>query len=200
MVFVGRLAEQKRLSHLIDAFALVVAQVPKAQLHLFGSGSELPMLQERVAAAGLEDSVVFRGFTHDPAAAFASATVSVMTSLHEGLPLTLTEGMSVGTPFIAYDINYGPAEVIRHGVDGLLVQPGDRWGLADAMVRVLRDRTLAASLRERAYEVAERFSHQRYRNTWIDVVETLGASRRVFQLPGQVPSPSRPVTREGAHV
>ena len=176
-VFVGRLAPQKRLAHLVEAFRLVVEEVPHARLHVYGSGAEQAGLEEQVAAAGLTDNVQLKGFTQKPQEAFASAAVALMTSLYEGLPLTLTESMAVGTPFVAYDIDYGPAEVIRDGVDGVLVPPGDVRAMAAAVVRIMTDPAHAAQLRERAAEVVDRFSPERYRQAWTDVLERVGAAR-----------------------
>jgi poly(glycerol-phosphate) alpha-glucosyltransferase len=176
-VFVGRLAPQKRLAHLIEAFRLVVEKVPHARLHVYGSGGEQPEVEEQIAAAGLTGNVRLMGFTQKPQEAFASAAVAVMTSLYEGLPLTLTESMAVGTPFVAYDIDYGPAEVIRDGVDGVLVPPGDVRGVADAIVRIMEDPRFAAQLRERAADVVDRFSPERYRQAWTDVLARVGAAR-----------------------
>jgi glycosyltransferase involved in cell wall biosynthesis len=176
-VFVGRLAPQKRLAHLVEAVRLVVEEVPHARLHVYGSGDEQPQLEAQIAAAGLGDNVRLLGFTEDPQRAFASAAVAVMTSLYEGLPLTLTEGMAVGTPFVAYDIDYGPAEVIRDGVDGVLVPPGDVRGMAHAIVRIMADPRHAARLRQGAAEVVERFSQERYAQAWIDVLARVGGER-----------------------
>jgi glycosyltransferase involved in cell wall biosynthesis len=191
LVFVGRLAPQKRLEHLLDAFAIAAKELPDARLELYGSGGLEGELKERVAAAGLASQVTFRGFTNDPASAFASASAAVMTSRYEGLPLTLTEAMSVGTPFLAYDIDYGPAEVIRDGVDGVLVPPGDVDAMASAMVRVLSDPNHAASLGRRAREVHERFSAERYAEAWLAVAQTV--------LRVQTPVTEAGTTMEAAH-
>jgi glycosyltransferase involved in cell wall biosynthesis len=170
-VFVGRLADQKRIDQLFAAFARVVEQVPDARLSVYGTG---PLQLEAAAFVelhGLEEHVDLHGFTAQPLEAFAGSTVALMTSKYEGLPLTLTEGMSVGTPFVAYDINYGPAEVIRHGVDGFLVEPGDVDGLADHVVRLLQDADLARATGTAARDVVERFSPERYRDAWVEVLE-----------------------------
>jgi glycosyltransferase involved in cell wall biosynthesis len=174
-VFVGRLAPQKRLAHLVEAFRLVVEEVPHARLDVYGSGAAEAELEAQVAAAGLAGNVRFLGFTRTPQRAFASAAVAVMTSLYEGLPLTLTEGMAVGTPFVAYDIDYGPAEVIRDGVDGVLVPPGDVRGVAREIVRIMTDPRYAARLREKAVEVVDRFSPERYARAWNDVLARVTA-------------------------
>jgi glycosyltransferase involved in cell wall biosynthesis len=98
---------------------------------------------------------------------FAGAAAAVLSSRFEGLPLVLNEAMGVGTPFIAYDLNYGPAEVIRHEVDGLLVPPGDVRAMSEAMIRILQNPEFAAALGERAREVKERFSIERWSGEWL---------------------------------
>jgi glycosyltransferase involved in cell wall biosynthesis len=91
----------------------------------------------------------------------------------EGLPLVLTEAMSVGTPFVAYDVNYGPSEVIRHEVDGLLVPSGDVDALAHGLIRILGDPGYAAQLGRRAREVTDRFSAERWATSWLHLYDEL---------------------------
>src|SRR5690606_5694873 len=133
LVAVSRFDHQKRMDHAIRAFALAAPRVPEARFDIYGKGGERASRQKRARELGVADRVRFRGFTDDALKVFASATATVLSSRHEGLPLVLTEAMGVGTPFVAYDINYGPAEIIRHEVDGLLVPAGDIEALADAL-------------------------------------------------------------------
>ncbi len=176
VVFVGRLAPQKQLDHLLRAFALVHQRVPAAHLDVYGHGAEAGSLKELTTELGLEvgADVRFHGATAESLRAFAGSRVAAMSSLHEGLPLTLTEAMSVGTPFVAYDCNYGPAEVIRDGENGFLVPQDDVAGLADSLVRVLQDDRLARRLSRGARRVAKEFSERRYRDAWVQVMTDLG--------------------------
>jgi glycosyltransferase involved in cell wall biosynthesis len=167
LVAIARLDGQKRLDHAIRAFALAAPQVPGARFHIYGKGSDEKKLRELVRELAMTDHIEFKGFTSKPLEVFATATATVLSSLYEGLPLVLNEAMSVGTPFVAYDVNYGPAEVIRHEEDGLLVPPDDIDALAAALVRVLGDPSYAAKLGERAREVAERFSPERWSAEWL---------------------------------
>src|SRR5690606_5857623 len=119
---------------------------------------------------------------------FASATATVLSSRHEGLPLVLTEAMGVGTPFVASDINYGPAEIIRHEVDGLLVPAGDIEALADALVRVLGDPAFAARLGERAGDVTKRFTFERWSKEWLSLYRDLVGSAGLPEKPAARPA------------
>ncbi|MFW6033724.1 MAG: glycosyltransferase [bacterium] len=173
LVALTRFDHQKRVDHAIRAFALAAPRVPEARFDIYGKGGDQPALQKLVRDLGMADRIRFRGFTDDALRVFAGATATVLSSRHEGLPLVLTEAMGVGTPFVAYDVNYGPAEIIRHEVDGLLVPPGDVEALADALVRVLGDPEFAARLSERAREVTERFTFERWSSEWLNLYRSL---------------------------
>lgn len=169
LVTVTRLDQQKRLDHAIRAFAHAAERVPNARFHIYGKGPEAVALKRLARSLECGDAVQFKGFTDKPLEVFASATATVLSSWFEGFPLVLNEAMGVGTPFVSYDMNYGPDEVIRDGVDGILVPAGDVDALADAMVRVLGDPAYAAKLGERAREVAERYSQERWRTEWLEL-------------------------------
>jgi glycosyltransferase involved in cell wall biosynthesis len=167
LVAVARITRQKKLEDAIRAFSLAAPLVPDARFDIYGTGGEKAKLTRLVRKLDMSDRIRFCGFTDRPLEVFAGATATVLSSRFEGFPLVLNEAMGVGTPFIAYDLNYGPAEVIRHQIDGLLVPPGDIQALAQAMVRVLRNPEFAASLSERAREVRQRFSVGRWSREWL---------------------------------
>ena len=186
MIFLGRLAEQKRLEHLVEILDRVRRQVPDVILEVYGSGPAEQDFRSRLEERGLSRWVDLAGFSHDALAAFAGARVAVMTSRYEGLPLTLTEAMSVGTPWVAYDLNYGPAEVIRDQLDGFLVSPGDVDAAAAQIIRLLSDDDLARQMAHAAREVTGRFSRQRYRREWLEVLGRV--------IGGDQPLTDRPIT------
>lgn len=191
LVALARFDSQKRMDHAIRAFALAAPQVPGARFDIYGKGGDQAALQRLVRDLGMAERIRFMGFTDDSLRVFASATATVLSSRYEGLPLVLTEAMGVGTPFVAYDINYGPAEIIRHEVDGLLVPAGDLEAMADALVRVLGDPTFAARLGERAREVTERFAPERWSSEWLDLYYGLiGSGGRGTGAPAEPLTPA----------
>ncbi|MBN9210032.1 MAG: glycosyltransferase [Microbacterium sp. 71-36] len=144
VVVLGRLAPGKRLDHAIRAFARVAEDVPGARLELWGAGPGREALETLVAELGLGDVVSLPGLTLDPGAVLDSAAVYLTTSAFEGQGLALAEALAHGVPVVAYDIRYGPRDMLADG-GGILVPDGDEDALAEALVRVLRD----AALRQR---------------------------------------------------
>ncbi|SIR75440.1 glycosyltransferase [Microbacterium sp. RURRCA19A] len=144
VVVLGRLAPGKRLDHAVRAFARVVEELPEARLELWGAGPGREALETLVADLGLGDAVSLPGLTLDPGAVLDSAAVYLTTSAFEGQGLALAEALAHGVPVVAYDIRYGPRDMLADG-GGILVPDGDEDALAEALVRVLRD----AALRQR---------------------------------------------------
>lgn len=93
-----------------------------------------------------------------------------MTSLVEGFPNTLTEAMAHGVPAVSFDCDTGPRDIIRHGIDGLLVSPGDTGALTRELGRLMGDDELRGRLALHAPEVRERFSLQRILSLWDEVM------------------------------
>jgi glycosyltransferase involved in cell wall biosynthesis len=81
--------------------------------------------------------------------------------------------MACGLPAVAFDCPSGPGEIVRDGVDGLLVPAGDVAGLAEAMSRMMHDAELRGRLSLRAPEVARRFSRKKFLDRWEDLLELI---------------------------
>jgi glycosyltransferase involved in cell wall biosynthesis len=153
-VFAGRLTAQKDLGTAVAA----LTRVPGARLALVGDGPEREPLERAAHAAGLDGRVDFRGA--QPRAAvlrtLAGAYAAVLPSAWENLPHAAVEALAVGTPVVATAVG-GVPEVVRDGVNGLLVPSGSVDALAAALARLvdepeLRDR-LAAGARESVAEL-----------------------------------------------
>jgi glycosyltransferase involved in cell wall biosynthesis len=153
-VWLGWMAPVKRLDVLLEA----VSAVPRLRLRLIGGGPGERMIGSAIAARGLVDRVVMTGPVADPATLLAHADVFVMSSAAENCPLALLQAMACGLPVIATRVG-GIPEIVRDGVEGLLVPPGDAPALAAALARTANDRpsTRAMGSRARA-RVCERFT------------------------------------------
>lgn len=164
VVVLGRLAPGKRLDHAVRAFARVVAEIPTARLELWGAGAERDRLEALVAALGVGDAVTLPGLTVDPGAVLDSAAVYLTTSAFEGQGLALAEALAHGVPVVAYDIRYGPRDMLAAG-GGILVPGGDEDALADALTRVLGDAALRQRLAAEARLAAASLSPDRAMDT-----------------------------------
>lgn len=166
IVMAARLVPEKGVDHAIQAFALVAEKHPTWSMRVFGSGPELNKLKRLAESTGLHDRVLFAGTTTQMPLEWAKAGLMVLSSKGEAMPLGLLEAMSAGVPAVSYDVATGPAEVIRHGVDGLLVPAGDVDALADALDRIMTDENLRIEFGAAALERAKEFSADRIAAIW----------------------------------
>jgi glycosyltransferase involved in cell wall biosynthesis len=168
---VARLFPLKGHDELMDAAPAVVAQQPNVRFLLIGDGILQESLRQRAHAAGIADNVVFAGLIPRERipAMLAAMDVLVHTSLREGLARVLPQALAMGVPCVAFDLDGAP-EVVIDGATGFLVRPGDDIGLADAIVRLLRD----PELRSRMGAAGRRWVDPRWRvDTMIDEIARL---------------------------
>ncbi|WP_030250421.1 stealth conserved region 3 domain-containing protein [Streptomyces violens] len=178
VVAAARLTPEKQLDHAVRAFAQAAEDHPDWRLRIFGDGPQAVRLRQLIDGLALHDRVELLGRTPDMAAEWAKASLCLLPSRNEAFGLVLVEAFAAGVPAIAYDIVTGPAEIIRHGVDGLLVPPADVDALAAALGELMGDQE-----RLRAYGnaaragVYERFSGERVTAEWERLFEKLVARR-----------------------
>lgn len=168
---IGRLCQQKGFDLLIRAFALVAAEFPAWELSIVGAGRERASLLRLAQSLGIADRVKLNGVVNDTAAALEACDLFVLPSRYEGFPNALAEAMSVGLPVISFDCPSGPSELIRGGVDGLLVPPQDVAALASALRRLMAEPQERARLAARAPEVVGRFGEDMVFDRWQRLVE-----------------------------
>lgn len=133
LVAIGRLAEQKGFPLLVEAVALVAADLPDLQLTLVGEGPFRPLLERQIASAGLQDRIALTGWLDEAAVReqLAQAHALVLPSFAEGLPMVVMEAFAAARPAIASAIMGVPELVGRD--TGWLVPAGDPQALAGAI-------------------------------------------------------------------
>jgi glycosyltransferase involved in cell wall biosynthesis len=144
-VAVARLCADKDLATLLHAVAQVIHETPEFRLHIAGDGPCLPELRHLTSQLDLTAHVRFLGPISDVPALLQQARLSVLSSVSEGVPLTLLEAMACGLPVVATHVG-GVPEVVQDGVNGLLVNPAAPADLASALLRVHRDFDFASRL------------------------------------------------------
>jgi len=163
---ISRLTRLKGLEHFLEAAAMIKARVPNVRFLVVGETSPMDQgylgdLQRYAERCGVAPYVTFTGLRTDVPALLASLTVSVMPSLNEALSNVVLESMASGAPTVATAVG-GTPEAIVDGVTGLLVPPAESAAIADAVVHLLTDASLAQQLgRAGRGHIADHFSVRR---------------------------------------
>jgi poly(glycerol-phosphate) alpha-glucosyltransferase len=188
-VILGSLTNRKRLDHAVSALGLARdAGGAELNLRIYGQGPEKASLRKLIAARDLGQSVVLAGYSSSAWQEFARASFTMLTSKLEGQGLVLIEAMSVGCIPIAYDVPYGPADIIDDGVNGFLVKAGDVPALAELILKL---RTMEPSavedMRLQAVAKASTFNDAAVVDRWGAEMRAAVDRKLRLLLKGQMP-------------
>jgi glycosyltransferase involved in cell wall biosynthesis len=188
----GRLVDQKGFDLLLEAFAPVAAAHPDWRLRICGHGPRHGALAARVARLGLEHAVSLEPPTTDIGADMAAASVFALSSRFEGFPLVLLEAMSKGMAVAAFDCPTGPADIVEHRRNGLLVPRRDVAALSAALLELVEDEELRRRCGRAAAVTAQRWAMPAIGPRWDALLAELAAAR------GLVPASPTEITRARA--
>lgn len=194
--FVGRLSPEKGLGLLVEGCARLVARRPDVRVVIAGDSAWRGRFEQRLAAAGLTRAVRLAGFILEIERVYATADVVISTSEAEGCPNALLEAMAMGRPVVATEVG-GTAEVVRDGVDGLLVPPGDAEALASRVDALLGAAAWREAMGERAARhVADHFSLEAQVGRLAEVLHWAGS--RPTRIPSEIAPGQRVPSGSGA--
>jgi glycosyltransferase involved in cell wall biosynthesis len=174
LAFAGRLTAQKSLEVALEALAAAAG----VQLVIAGEGDERPRLERRAQELGLGDRVRFLGAQprRRVVELLHAADAMILSSSWENFPHTVVESLAAGTPVLATATG-GVAEVVRDGVNGLLVAPGDPQALGEAVRRYFGDAELRGRLRSAAAPSVAEYTPERVFARLEEVLAAAAASR-----------------------
>ncbi|HET9323356.1 MAG TPA: glycosyltransferase family 4 protein [Gaiellaceae bacterium] len=182
VVSVGRLKPPKDALTLVRSLALLPAGSCDALV--VGDGPDRPLVEAEIRALGLRERIRLAGDRHDVPTLLAGADVFVLSSASEGMPVSVLEAMAAGLPVVASRVG-GVPELVVEGKTGLLVDPGDPGGLAEALRRLVQDPALRRRLGEAGRaRVEQRFDVDAFRRAHLELYSRELARRR---LPAPAP-------------
>jgi glycosyltransferase involved in cell wall biosynthesis/GT2 family glycosyltransferase len=133
---VARFSFQKGHGFTIEAIPQILEAFPQTRFLFVGDGPEHDRLCSHVRQQRLEPYVFFAGVREDIASVLSAMDVFLLTSIFEGLPLSILEAMAAGLPVVATHVS-GTPEAVLHNLTGLLIPPGDSAAISGAVIELL---------------------------------------------------------------
>ena len=175
IIAIGRLDYQKGFDRLIQAWALVqqTGRFSDWRLDIFGQGEWHDRLQRMIDRLGLTATAALNAPTPHIGSEYVASSLLAMSSRYEGFPMVMIEAMACGLPVVTFDYKCGPRDIVRDGVNGLLVKEGDIAGLARAMERLMADAPLRRQMSKEARRVVRTYSEDAVMARWIQLFQNL---------------------------
>lgn len=158
VLFLGRLAANKGIDYLVHAIPLVVKEVPDAKFVICGEGEEKPHVEAYIDQVGVRKHIEFKGKVNldQMVELYSTSAMFVFPSINrlEAFGIVQLESMACFTPVVASNIP-GVNNVMDPGESGLLVEPRDSEALAQAIIKILKDPSLAERMGRRGRKLVE---------------------------------------------
>ena len=173
VIFVGRLNEQKGLEYLVDTWMKVNQKHPDWVLHVFGDGEQKQLLLQMIKEAGLECAIIVNQPTPMIMEMYLESSIFLLTSRFEGFGMVIIEAMICGLPVVSFDCPWGPADIIRDGEDGFLVEYLNTDEAAQRVCQLIESAMLRKNMGVKARLNVQRYNRDVVMKQWIDLFKSL---------------------------
>lgn len=157
----------------VETARYVFQRHPDWNWKFYGDGAEVERVKSLVAKYGLEKNVLFCGRTANIMDEYKRGSMYVMTSRTEGFGLVLTEAKSCNLPTFAFDVEFGPGEIIENNVSGYLIEPFDCKGMAEKICCLIENEELRRSFSDHAKDNLNMFSKEQFIQAWEKILDEL---------------------------
>jgi glycosyltransferase involved in cell wall biosynthesis len=173
VIFVGRFSEQKGLNYLIKTWEGVYKKHKDWTLHMYGEGEQKAILLDLIEKADLTDAVVVHEPTRQIMEKYQESSIFLLTSRFEGLPMVLIEAQACGLPIVSFNCPWGPADIIKNGEDGFLVEYLNTDEAAHRVCQLIENDELRKRMGRQARINVQRYRRDKVMKRWTDLFESL---------------------------
>ena len=173
VIFVGRFNEQKGLEYLIETWKKVHCRHSDWTLHMYGEGEQESMLRQLIQDASLNDVVIVHQPTKQIMEKYLECSIFLFTSRFEGFGMVLIEAMVCGIPVVSFDCPWGPADIIKNGEDGFLVEYLNTDEAAQRVCQLIENPNLRKEMGANARKNIQRYDRDSVMKQWSFLFESL---------------------------
>lgn len=171
-IAVGRLEEQKGFDRLINCWAAIAKQHPDWHLDIYGEGSLHDKLQQQISCLKLNHQITLCGRKENMMEIYLNYSLHVMSSRYEGQGIVLIEAQACGLPSVTFDFKYGAKDIIRNGINGLLVEQGNEEAFSNAICKMLSSTQLREEYGRNAIQISKAYSEEHIFEKWLNLLQT----------------------------
>lgn len=172
-VSLGRYHPQKSLHYLVRAWSMLAKKYPDWRLDMYGGGPEQAKLQKLIDDLDIGKNTTLKGKTSAVGDVLADASINVLSSQHEGLPIAIVEAARFQVPTVSFDSAPGIAELIDDGVTGIITPRNNTRALAEGIERLIQDDDLRRSMGLMAQKESMKYQTPRIIAQWERLFDTL---------------------------
>lgn len=172
IISAGRFGKEKGFDMLVKAFAPVAEKHPDWHLDIYGDGEMTDTVKGLIEDYNIGENVHLMGMCSNLAEKYKEYSMYVLPSYREGLPLVLLEAKANRLPIVSFDIMTGPREIVRDGIDGILVAPYDLEEMGNAICSLIENEDLRSSMSLKSQENIYKFSKTAILKQWCDLIDS----------------------------
>lgn len=169
IIAVGRLNHQKGFDILIKSWSRIEKEIPDWKLSIVGDGDLKNKLVNLIRKLDIKN-IEIHPATDNIKQFYENASIYVMTSRYEGLPMVLIEAQSFGIPIVALDCPHGPAEIIKNEENGFLIPQQNIKLLEEKIIELAKNKNILSRLSEKSKINSKKFSKEIIINQWIETI------------------------------
>ena len=175
IITIGRIDYQKGYEYLVEVAKLVFEKHPDWQWHIYGDGEAeyKNKIIDLIKQNNLQNHIILQGNHSDIYDLYQDYSFYVMTSRYEGLPMVLLEAKAKKLPIVSFDINSGPSDIVRDGIDGFLIEPFDCNAMADKICELIENPEIRQKFSDNAHGNIDKFRKEKIIKQWCDLIENI---------------------------
>ena len=135
-------------------------------------------LRQQIEELRLKDKVLLKGFTSETLQKMSLASMYLLSSKYEGLPLVMVEAMSVGLPAVSYMCPTGPKDILDDGKTGFLIPNGNEDAFVEKVCKLIEDEELRQKMGQKALKESEKYRIERIIQRWMELFQQLLVRKR----------------------